>query len=212
MRHVTTRVGIVVLDGFTDSGLGVALDVLRSANALSHRANKRPPFVIEVLTPAASRSVTSASGLVMQAYGTLARSSRCDLVLIPGTWMEGPEGVAALLARKDAQQVITALDRAAARGATIGASCAGTFLLAATGRLEGRPATTTWWLAQAFRAHFPAVELDVEQTLTTTGRLLCAGTVFAMAEVTRRGRCVGGLPRRTHAPRVAPFDLNAAGQ
>ena len=173
----------MVLEGFTDSGLGVALDVLRAGNALSLRAGKRAPFEVEVLTPRADRRVRAASGLETRVHGTVARLTRCDVVLVPGCWLEGGEGVAALLARAEAVKVIAELERAAERGALIGASCAGTFLLAATGRLDGGVATTTWWLAEAFRARFPGVKLDVERTLTAQGRLLCAGTVFAMADL-----------------------------
>lgn len=49
--------------------------------------------------------------------------------------------------------------------------------------LDHRPATTTWWLASAFRRRFPQVRLDVTRPLIVDGGLLCAGSVFAMADL-----------------------------
>ena len=177
-----TRIGLVVLDGFTDSGVSVALDVLRAANALARREGHAPPFVIEVLSWS-GRPVRAASGLVTTVHGGLSRLEKCQVVLVPGCWAERDEDVDELLARGDVVKVVSALGRAVDRGVVIGASCTGSFLLAATGRMERRRATTTWWLAGAFRSRFPGVDLDVDQSLTIDGRLMCAGAVFAMADL-----------------------------
>ena len=60
-------------------------------------------------------------------------------------------------------------------GTVLAANCTGTFLLARTGLLDGREATTTWWLEKQFRVRYPAVELNLQDVLTEADRLLCAG-------------------------------------
>src|SRR5579883_2639926 len=49
------RVALLVVDGFTDSGLSVAVDVLRAANALAARDGKPPVFRIDVVSPRGGR-------------------------------------------------------------------------------------------------------------------------------------------------------------
>jgi transcriptional regulator GlxA family with amidase domain len=61
-------------------------------------------------------------------------------------------------------------------GATIAAVCSGSFLVAESGLLDHRPATTTWWLAPLFERRFPRVALDSSSMLTDADRIICCGT------------------------------------
>src|SRR5262245_36312990 len=54
------HVAILIADGFTDSGLAVALDVLGSANVIARRAQRPAPFRVSVV--GATRRVRAASG------------------------------------------------------------------------------------------------------------------------------------------------------
>jgi len=63
-------------------------------------------------------------------------------------------------------------------GALVCAACTGTLPLAASGLLDGMPATTHWAYEQTFRHHFPAVDLDARRTLVVggdDGRVVTAG-------------------------------------
>jgi hypothetical protein len=74
------------------------------------------------------------------------------------------------------------LDRHA-RGTTLAANCGGVFALAATGLLSGRPATTHWLFAEAFRARFPDVRLDTDRMVIEDGDILTAGGLMAWTDL-----------------------------
>ena len=76
-----------------------------------------------------------------------------DVVLVPGVMHSSPVELAARLGGM--QPEIEWLRAMHLRGVRIAASCSGTFLLAATGLLDGHRATTSWWLAAAMRQAFP---------------------------------------------------------
>lgn len=65
------------------------------------------------------------------------------------------------------------------QGARIGATCTGTFILAMTGLLNGKLATTNWQVAQRFQRQFPKVRLKPERVLTEDSGLICSGAVTA---------------------------------
>jgi transcriptional regulator GlxA family with amidase domain len=50
----------------------------------------------------------------------------------------------------------------------------GVALLAASGRLNRRQATATWWLEHALRQRFPAVSWDVQQPMIAAGTVMTA--------------------------------------
>ncbi|OEV10953.1 GlxA family transcriptional regulator [Streptomyces nanshensis] len=66
-------------------------------------------------------------------------------------------------------------------GARTVSICTGAFALAATGRLDGRRATTHWALAAEFRRLFPAVDLDADVLFIDDGDVLTsAGAASGM--------------------------------
>ena len=60
-------------------------------------------------------------------------------------------------------------------GVTIGSICLGSFLLAETGLLDGKAATTHWGYTHEFKKRYPQVILNSGQLITDEGNLLCSG-------------------------------------
>ena len=83
------------------------------------------------------------------------------------------------------------------QGATVAAACSGTFLLARTGLLDNRKATTSWWLRRTFETTFPQVRLQSDQLVTQDRRLWCAGAYTAYLNLGLR------LVEELATPRVA---------
>lgn len=74
-----------------------------------------------------------------------------------------------------------ALRAAHARGARLASICSGAFVLAATGLLDGRRATTHWRYGAALAERFPAIRTDPEVLFIDEGSLLTsAGSAAGM--------------------------------
>lgn len=83
-----------------------------------------------------------------------------------------------------ADPILTARLRQLHRGGTLLCSvCAGAFLLAETGLLAGRPATTHWALAARFGQCFPEVRLDADRLVIDDGDLITAGGLMAWVDL-----------------------------
>lgn len=63
------------------------------------------------------------------------------------------------------------------QGAAICATCSGTALLAETKLLDGKTATTSWWLEGLFRTRYPKVNVQIERLIIEDGRFITAGAV-----------------------------------
>jgi transcriptional regulator GlxA family with amidase domain len=102
-----------------------------------------------------------------------------DAVIVPGR-LAGPAG------REEAAPYARWLRERHAAGATLAANCGGVFLLAATDLLSGRPATTHWQFADAFRESFPDVRLDVDKIVIEDGEIITAGGLMAWTDLGMR--------------------------
>jgi transcriptional regulator GlxA family with amidase domain len=95
-------------------------------------------------------------------------------VVVPAVSIAHPEQLDTKLDPE--QRLVPWLQAQFRAGATIAGVCSGSFLLAESGLLDQRPATTTWWLAPLFEHRFPRVALDPRLMLTDAGGVICCGT------------------------------------
>lgn len=80
-----------------------------------------------------------------------------------------------------------------AGGATLCSVCAGAFVLAETGLIDGRRATTHWAFARQLAERFPKVHLAEEHMVLDEGDIITAGGILAWADLglTLVGRLLG---------------------
>jgi transcriptional regulator GlxA family with amidase domain len=145
-------------------------DVMQVANA--HLAAQGSAEQYSWSFISAARQVTASNGLPLKSRRAEA-DERFDIVYIPACHYPGYHGFRALLDQQRPQWLVRQWEM----GAELIATCTGTFLLADTGLLDGRVATTTWWLEEQFRSWFPAVDLQMAPILTQADRLFCAGAL-----------------------------------
>jgi transcriptional regulator GlxA family with amidase domain len=94
-------------------------------------------------------------------------------------------------------EALDALRQAAANGTRIASICAGAFLLAATGLLDGHRATTHWLAAAALAALHPEIDVDPDVLYVDNGQFLTSAGAAAGLDL-----CLH-LIRRDHGSAVA---------
>jgi len=92
----------------------------------------------------------SPEGIVIDTPYGLDELERADTVIVPARTFPG----------NPPAEVLEALRAAHARGARMLSMCTGAFVLAATGLLDGRPATTHWMWADDLALEYPLVKVD----------------------------------------------------
>lgn len=85
-----------------------------------------------------------------------------DTIIVPG-WRDPAEPPPARL--------VHALRRAHQRGARLVAICSGVFVLAATGLLDGKRATTHWRYVEILRARYPTIRVEPDVLYVEEGRV-----------------------------------------
>lgn len=68
-------------------------------------------------------------------------------------------------------------------GVTLCSVCAGAFVLAHSGLLDGRTVTTHWYLAQELTERFPAIRVDADRLIVDDGDIITAGGLMAWVDL-----------------------------
>ncbi|MBX3584564.1 MAG: helix-turn-helix domain-containing protein [Rhizobiaceae bacterium] len=100
-------------------------------------------------------------------------ASDADIVILPELWLAPTDDLSTRYA--DLKDWIRQRFRS---GSTIYSACSGSILLASTGLLNGREATSHWGYGDLFRRSFPDVRLNIASSLVfadPTGRIVTAG-------------------------------------
>lgn len=170
------RIAILALEGFFDTGLSIVREAFGLANKLGPLAGGDIPK-FEVALVGVRKTVRSALGLSVPVQPVTPRLNS-DWIFVPALYAPMPELMVAALARPDVASAKEELLKWRADGVQIAASCMGTFVVAETGLLDGRDATTTWWLAPLFRQRYPHVRLDETRMLVPTDVGATAGAAM----------------------------------
>ena len=165
--------GILALDGCYASSLAGFADVLQVANAHLCKQRRQTSSLFKwSFISLSSQAVTASNGLPI-AVSDASTGTPFDLIFIPSIHYRGHRDFGGFLnAHTGATQWLAEQWH---NGSLLAANCTGTFLLAQTGLLDEREATTTWWLEQQFRKRYPKVNLRIQPVITEVDRLMCGG-------------------------------------
>lgn len=170
------KIAILVESGATASSIMTTLDMFRIAARLEPQSGQQID-----LYSSRGGSVALGEALALETQPLPASLARHDAIILPGFFANSAEHIAAQL--ETTWKTSLARLRELGGGPLVAASCYGTFALAEAGLLDGKPATTTWWMEREFRQRYPAVQLDADKTLIDSGNVVTAGAMTAHTEL-----------------------------
>lgn len=109
------------------------------------------------------------NGLQIGAHMSFDDITQADAIIVPTIGGPIDEVV------RHTPELQTLLQRANQQGWTIAGNCTGNFLLAESGILDHKTATTHWGFKDAFNRHYPQIELKADQLITRSDNIYCAG-------------------------------------
>jgi transcriptional regulator GlxA family with amidase domain len=115
------------------------------------------------------RPVECINRITLHANEALEDITQTDILLIPTI------GGSIEKVLYDNQALLPHLVRISQAGCDLASNCSGAFLLAKAGLLDGQIATTHWGYATLFAQMFPNVKLHINQMVTQSERIYCAG-------------------------------------
>ena len=146
--------------------------IFSEVNGFLARNGKPPMFHIQLV--GLSKESRMKKGLFSIHPDVLANDvTATDLIFIPALQSDMKKALAAN------QDFIPWLVKQYKNGAEIASLCIGSFLLAATGLLNGKKCATHWIAANDFRAMFPDVELVPDQVITGENGIYSSGGAYS---------------------------------
>jgi transcriptional regulator GlxA family with amidase domain len=169
------NITFLAMEGSLLSGISGPMDTFSIANLwqkVLHKDAAGPLFDSKVVT-CDGRAVRAHGGLLIQPDGSIDDVDKTDMIFMPPLLPNlydtpDPSDPTLEWIRSHYQQ-----------DARIGAICTGAFVLAETGLLDGKIATTNWQYARMFHRRYPKVNLHPERILTDDSGLICSGAATA---------------------------------
>lgn len=171
------KILIIVPDGgMLFEAAGIA-DILMQANRLHPEGLAHPCYRIIIATTQPHQVIHGQSGLNLLADYRLPEldpREPLDTIIITGRGMNEQESTA----------VVDWLHLAAPRARRIASICGGAMLLAQTGLLDGRRATTHWRLLETLQTQYPAIHVEGGPLYIQDGPIWTSGGVSSGFDLT----------------------------
>ncbi|MES3002416.1 MAG: DJ-1/PfpI family protein, partial [Pseudomonadota bacterium] len=181
---------VIALEGAYGTSVAATLDLLGAAGEIAPR--NRAPAPRWRLCSMKGGSVRLQSGMQVDT-SRLVPKPRADTStwVIPGLALNTESAVMEGLEREDCRQLACAIAAHIEGGGRVAACCSAVFLLHLAGVLEGRQATTSWWLAPLLQRLAPGAKVNAKRMVCVDGPVVTGGAAFAQVH----------LPERQHLAR-----------
>ncbi len=144
-----------------------AANRILAANRVASASSPSRDFFCPRLVGVTEKHVLTSDGLSIQCDRVMRSVRKTDLVIIPS--IGTAEDVEHTLGEHAA--CIRWIKRMYKGGADLASICTGAYLLAETGLLAGKSATTHWAAAESFARRYPSIQLRSQQILVDEGRI-----------------------------------------
>ncbi|WP_444892973.1 GlxA family transcriptional regulator [Microbulbifer sp. TRSA001] len=164
----TIHIAILMIPGAAQSATYGLIDLFQTANHICQESSPEPKALFEV-----SRWLINDGKVIPEKKGA---AKDPNIVIVPPVlegqeYMEPPTDVSTWLLKRHKEGAVTC------------SACAGAFMLADAGLLDGRQATTHWRLADAFKQKFPDIELNIDSILIADPDVVTAGGVMSWIDL-----------------------------
>lgn len=157
--QAATKIGIIVFDGVLTSDVTAPIEVFGAATKHAWFSS------YEVVTIAIDRkTITTEEGLTMVASATISDKLDLDALIVPSSYDMAP-----LLAN---ESLIAFIKSQGTEASWVASNCSGAWLLAQSGLLDGRNATT-WAGGEAkMQARYPKVNVQFDKNVVVDGKFI----------------------------------------
>lgn len=163
MVAVMHSVAILALDHVVPFDMAAPLEVFGRVRL----PDGRRPYRVRVCGPSPE---VRTDGFTLRVEHGLEALAEADTVIVPGcSERAGPSPA----------EVLAALRRAAAAGTRIASVCAGAFVLAEAGLLDGLRATTHWLAAGRLASRYPRIDVQPDVLYVDNGQILTSAGAAA---------------------------------
>lgn len=180
----TSTVALLAYEGCQGSAIGSVIEVLDIANMYGARGDPQAvPLFRWVIVSPDGRPPTAMGGVSIAVSGAPADVPAPDLIFIPGLHFTGDAAHFREQVKTVAERCRSWLVEQQRSGRAVAASCAGAFIAAEAGLLDGRKATTSWWLGKLFRSTYPQVAFCEGELVVRDERMLTSGAFTACLDL-----------------------------
>jgi len=187
LKRSSMKITFLVAENCLASGISGLIDTFTIANLwqMELTGSREPLFTTELVS-VDGKPVVSNGCIHLIADKSIHYTENAEYIILP-PFLPVPEPNS-----PDMRELKHWIVNSHGAGTPIAAICTGSFLLAETGLLNGREATTNWQFARKFNRRYPKVRLRPEKIITEDNGLICTGAAtsnfnFGLALIEKYG-------------------------
>lgn len=171
------KIAILNFEGVVASAVAGPYDMFSKIGMIAASLNVKTKTVFEVdvvnsINPVSNKPFGMAGSIVLN------NREKYDLIVVPAMHLD----CISQTLEKEAG-VIKWIRKQYDGGADIASMCTGAFLVASTGLLDGKRATTHWMGVPLFRQYFPNVILEDDKVIIDEGRIYSSAAAFSFTSL-----------------------------
>lgn len=171
------KVAVLNFEGVVASAVAGPYDMFSKVKVISESLQVKTKMVFDV-DIVNSTNLFSGQPFNMAGNVIMDNKKKYDLILVPAMHIDCIEET---LRRETG--MIRWIQKQYEQGADIASLCLGAFLVASTGLLDGKRATTHWMGVPYFKQLFPKVKVEDDKVIIDEGRIYSSGAAFSFTSL-----------------------------